>query len=47
MPQTPICNLNIALPDDITPEPEHAEGDEAQVEIQKKYKFLRQAGYGT
>jgi hypothetical protein len=45
-PQVPICNLNIALPSEITPEPEYAEGDEVQAEIKKKYQFLRKAGYG-
>ena len=43
-PQTPICNLNVALPDNITPE---VPGDaESITAIQSKYTFLREAGYG-
>ena len=45
VPQTPICNLNVALPDNITPEP--AVPTEVDLEaIQNKYAFLREAGYG-
>ena len=44
-PQNPICNLNVALPDNITPEP--GVPTEVDVEaIQNKYTFLREAGYG-
>ena len=44
-PQTPICNLNVALPDNISPEP--SVPTEVDVEaIQNKYTFLREAGYG-
>ena len=42
-PQTPICNLNLALPDNITPEPIMLEGT---ADIQSKVSFLRAAGYG-
>merc|ERR1719402_1053696 len=43
-PQTPICTLNIALPENITPESHHTDAD--LVAIQAKYSFLREAGYG-
>lgn len=43
-PQAPICNLNVALPDNITPEiPGEADSIAA---IQSKYSFLKEAGYG-
>ena len=42
-PQTPICNLNVALQDDIT---EEMEGEAAELSLQRKHQFLRQAGYG-
>lgn len=45
-PQTPICNLNVDLPSDITPEPEYPEAGEEYMALQKKHQFLRQAGYG-
>merc|ERR1719219_3380335 len=41
-PQTPICNLNLALPENITPEV-LLEGMAA--DIQSKVSFLREAGY--
>ena len=44
-PQTPICNLNVALPDNITPEPSVPTEVNAEA-IQNKYTFLREAGYG-
>ncbi|XP_050687562.1 ankyrin-3-like isoform X42 [Eriocheir sinensis] len=37
-PQTPICNLNIALPDNIQPEPAPSEPD--LLALEKKYSFL-------
>jgi ankyrin len=44
-PQAPICNLNLCLPPDITPETlEMPEGREA--DFQTKVSFLREAGYG-
>ena len=45
-PQNPICKLNVALPDEITPEVEQPETVIELVEGQKKEQFLRQAGYG-
>ena len=44
--QAPICNLNLCLPSDITPEetPEMPEGRVA--DFQTKVSFLREAGYG-
>ena len=42
---TPICNLNIALPEDISPEPANVT-DQDILAIQAKYSFLREAGYG-
>ena len=44
-PQTPICNLNVALPDNITPEPAAPAEVDAEA-LQSKYTFLREAGYG-
>jgi ankyrin len=44
-PQTPICNLNVALPETITPEMGPADVDAEAIE--SKYSFLREAGYGT
>lgn len=43
--QTAICNLNINLPDDISPEAGH-HTDQDLLAIQAKYSFLREAGYG-
>merc|ERR1712156_330481 len=44
-PQAPICNLNLCLPPDITPETlEMPEGRVA--DFQTKVSFLREAGYG-
>lgn len=43
-PQTPICTLNVALPENITPESHHTDAD--LLAIQAKYSFLREAGYG-
>merc|ERR1712130_447945 len=43
--QTSICNLNINLPDDISPEPANVT-DQDILAIQAKYSFLREAGYG-
>merc|ERR1712142_393673 len=43
--QTAICNLNITLPDDISPEPANVT-DQDILAIQAKYSFLREAGYG-
>ena len=43
--QTPICNLNIGLPEEINPEPNNVT-DHDLVAIQAKYSFLREAGYG-
>jgi len=40
----PICNLNLALPKDISPE--HTYTDKDILAIQAKYSFLREAGYG-
>ena len=40
---TPICNLNVALPDSITPE---VAGDGDSQALASKYTFLREAGYG-
>merc|ERR1712012_1339500 len=45
-PQTPICNLNLALPDNITPEPCMPEGSSTSADFQTKVSFLREAGYG-
>ena len=45
-PQNPICKLNVALPDEITPEIEQPQTVIELVERQKKEQFLRQAGYG-
>lgn len=42
-PQAPICNLNLVLPDNITPEPVMAE---SACDFQTKVSFLREAGYG-
>ena len=43
--QAPICNLNLCLPPDITPEAtEMPEGRVA--DFQTKVSFLREAGYG-
>ena len=44
----PICNLNVALPTDVTPEPTEEEAAAAAVaaEAHRKHQFLRQAGYG-
>jgi len=41
---TPICNLNINLPADISPD--HTFTDKDLLAIQAKYSFLREAGYG-
>merc|ERR1719317_327554 len=43
--QQAICNLNINLPDDISPEPGNVT-DQDILAIQAKYSFLREAGYG-
>eukprot|EP00090_Calanus_glacialis_P004148 TRINITY_DN1306_c0_g1_i3.p1 TRINITY_DN1306_c0_g1~~TRINITY_DN1306_c0_g1_i3.p1 ORF type:complete len:1955 (-),score=483.94 TRINITY_DN1306_c0_g1_i3:622-6486(-) len=43
--QPSICNLNISLPDDISPEPGNVT-DQDILAIQAKYSFLREAGYG-
>lgn len=43
--QPPICNLNICLPEDISPEAAH-HTDADLLAIQAKYSFLREAGYG-
>lgn len=43
-PQAPICNLNLVLPDNITPEPMMSEG--GLEDFQTKVSFLREAGYG-
>ena len=43
MQATPICNLNVALPDSITPE---VAGDGDSQALASKYTFLREAGYG-
>jgi len=47
-PQTPICNLNLALPENITPEVLVLEGVGGNMtsDIQSKVSFLREAGYG-
>merc|ERR1712106_1297595 len=45
MGQPSICNLNISLPDDISPEPGNVT-DQDILAIQAKYSFLREAGYG-
>ena len=37
-PQTPVCNLNLALPDNIQPEPAPSEPD--LLALEKKYSFL-------
>ena len=42
-PQNPICTLNLALPDSITPE---AMLSESSADFQSKVSFLREAGYG-
>ncbi|XP_034933844.1 uncharacterized protein [Chelonus insularis] len=41
-PQTPICTLNILLPDKISPEIGHSELD--LLELSKNYSFLRDGG---
>ena len=43
--QTPICNLNLSLPEEINPEPNNV-SDQDILAIQAKYSFLREAGYG-
>ena len=43
--QSPICNLNIGLPEEINPEPNNV-SDQDILAIQAKYSFLREAGYG-
>ena len=43
--QQAICNLNINLPEDISPEAAH-HTDQDLLAIQAKYSFLREAGYG-
>ena len=43
VPQSPICNLNLALPEKITPEPSMIEDT---ADIMNKVSFLREAGYG-
>ena len=45
-PQTPICNLNLALPENITPEVLLEGGGNMTSDIQSKVSFLREAGYG-
>ncbi|XP_023322578.1 uncharacterized protein LOC111696970 isoform X15 [Eurytemora carolleeae] len=40
----PICNLNISLPGDISPD--HSYTDKDIMAIQEKYSFLRDSGYG-
>ena len=40
-----MCNLNIGLPEEISPEPSCVT-DQDLVAIQAKYSFLREAGYG-
>ena len=46
-PQTPICNLNLALPENITPEVLlEGVGGNMTSDIQSKVSFLREAGYG-
>merc|ERR1712066_967078 len=46
-PQTPICNLNLALPENITPEVLlEGGGGNMTSDIQSKVSFLRAAGYG-
>lgn len=37
-PQSPICNLNLSLPDNIQPEPAPSEPD--LLALEKKYAFL-------
>lgn len=41
-PQTPICTLNILLPEKISPEAAHSELD--LLELSKNYSFLRDGG---
>lgn len=43
--QPAMCNLNINLPEDISPEAAH-HTDADLLAIQAKYSFLREAGYG-
>merc|ERR1719192_2857694 len=43
--QAAVCNLNIGLPEEISPEPSCVT-DQDLVAIQAKYSFLREAGYG-
>merc|ERR1719219_2933897 len=43
--QQAICNLNINLPEEISPEAAH-HTDQDLLAIQAKYSFLREAGYG-
>jgi len=45
-PQTPICNLNVALPDNITPDVPGMGDTDSLAAIQNKYSFLRDQGYG-
>ena len=45
-PQTPICNLNVALPDNITPDVPGIGDTDSLSAIQNKYSFLRDQGYG-
>jgi ankyrin len=45
-PQTPICNLNVALPDNITPDVPGLGDTDSLAAIQNKYSFLRDQGYG-
>ncbi|KAF3427023.1 hypothetical protein E2986_13543 [Frieseomelitta varia] len=42
LPQTPICTLNILLPEKISPEPAASEVD--LLELSKNYSFLRDGG---
>lgn len=42
LPQTPICTLNILLPEKISPEPAVSEVD--LLELSKNYSFLRDGG---
>ena len=42
--QVAICNLNLGLPEEISPEPNMSDQD--ILAIQAKYSFLREAGYG-
>ena len=43
--QPALCNLNVSLPEDISPEAAH-HTDQDLLAIQAKYSFLREAGYG-